>query len=340
MIYLRKEATLEEWKKLYEIAIKIKEMKPWEYFFDIDLVTIMIPERETICCSIMGSGDEFYGIGTYIGDDSINDFYQLLAINRMPVTQTKRFQEDSLIMCNFGSREELTTKELKLIKDLGLRFRGKNNWIYFHSSKRGYAPYMLDQDEVILQTEVFENLYMSLKAYIFEGLEVDFDEHFTLLRSYNPEDDLWINQEAVIKILPKMYIKPQLTDEIFIANLKRAKQLKETWEIDIAYLNSIIKDKEYDRPIELRVCVLFDKARKMIINEEMLDPLKDQVQSVFNVLLEPMQALGRPSKIMVRDKYMFYILEDLCERINVKLEIKEKLPSIDKFVEEFARDMR
>ncbi|NMA50125.1 MAG: hypothetical protein GX947_10260 [Tissierellia bacterium] len=336
---MRKEATLKQWEKLYDIAIKIKEMKPWEYLFDIDLITIMIPDRETICCSIMGSSEEFYGIGTYIGDDSINDFYQLLNTKEMPFIQTKRFQEDNLTICNFGNREELTSKELKLIKDLGLKFRGKNNWIYFHSYKRGYAPYILDQEEVLLQIEVFENLYMALRAYIFEDLEVNFDEHYTLLRRYDHEDDLWLNYQSKIEI-PKIYLKPEWTDEIYIANLNRAKRLKETWEMDIAYLNSIVKDKEYDRPIEVRVCVLFDKASKMLINQEMLNPLGDQVQSVFDVLLEAILNLGKPTKIIVRDKYMFYILKDLCERINIKLEIKEKLPSVDSFVEEFVRDMR
>ncbi len=337
MINLRKEATLVQWENLYDIAIKIKEMKPWEYLFDIDVITIMIPDMETICCSIMGSSEEFYGIGTYIGDNSINDFYQLLATKEMPPIQTKRFQEDNLIICNFGSREELTSKELKLIKELGLKFRGRNNWIYFHSYKRGYAPYILDQEEVLLQTEVFKNLYMALKAYIDKGLSIDFEGGYTLLRRYEPEDDLWLNYQAKIKILPKLYLKPELTDEILIANLKRAKRLKETWEMDIAYLNSIIKDKEYDRPIEVRVCVLFDKASKMLINQKMLDPLEDQIQSVFDVLLEAILNLGKPAKIIVRDKHMFYTLKDLCERTNVKLDIKEKLPSVDIFVEEFAR---
>ena len=33
---MRKEASLEQWKILYESATRIKELKPWENFWDLD----------------------------------------------------------------------------------------------------------------------------------------------------------------------------------------------------------------------------------------------------------------------------------------------------------------
>jgi hypothetical protein len=37
---MRKEASLEQWKVLYEVATRIKELKPWELFWDMDLIGI------------------------------------------------------------------------------------------------------------------------------------------------------------------------------------------------------------------------------------------------------------------------------------------------------------
>lgn len=31
---MRKEATLEQWEELYNVAVKIKEIKPWEHLCD------------------------------------------------------------------------------------------------------------------------------------------------------------------------------------------------------------------------------------------------------------------------------------------------------------------
>lgn len=57
---MRKEATLEQWKELYEVTMNIKDLKPWEYFFDMDVITIILPNLdETVYCNIMGRGGEF-----------------------------------------------------------------------------------------------------------------------------------------------------------------------------------------------------------------------------------------------------------------------------------------
>ena len=37
---MRKEASKEEWKKLYDVATRIKELKPWEDFWDLDLICL------------------------------------------------------------------------------------------------------------------------------------------------------------------------------------------------------------------------------------------------------------------------------------------------------------
>ena len=37
---MRKEATLEQWSALYEAATRIKERRPWEKFWDLDLIGV------------------------------------------------------------------------------------------------------------------------------------------------------------------------------------------------------------------------------------------------------------------------------------------------------------
>ena len=37
---MRQEATIEVWRELYQLATKIKELKPWEQFWDMDLIAI------------------------------------------------------------------------------------------------------------------------------------------------------------------------------------------------------------------------------------------------------------------------------------------------------------
>lgn len=336
---MRKEATLEQWKELYEVAIKIKELKPWEHLWDVDIITLALPDMEPCYCSVMGGGGECYGIGAYLGFEAISNFHKMLNKEDIPPEQMIRYQDNNVIVCYFGNREELTSKELKLIKDLGLKFRGKNNWLYFHSFKKGYVPYILDQEEVLRETEILKHLYMSLRAYIVEELKVDFEKGNTLMRMYSPKDELWLNFEAPLQIPADQYIVPALKDEVLVSKLDKLKQSRAVWELDIAYLGSTINDKKYDRPINSRICILSEKKSGMIINQTMLTPMDNDIQVIFNTIIPPMMDLGRPSKILVRDEYIFYILKDLCERTKIKLEMSGRLAAIDSFIRMFSNRM-
>ena len=57
---MRTEATMEEWKKLYEAASRIRKLEPWELLWDMDIIGIQADENpeNMVFYSILGkSGD-------------------------------------------------------------------------------------------------------------------------------------------------------------------------------------------------------------------------------------------------------------------------------------------
>jgi len=330
-----KEASLEQWKKLYEVAIKLKEMKPWESLWDMDLITILPSEKEEPCvCSIMGKAGNCYAIGTYIGFYAIHGFFQLAENNDMPPDQLIRYQNN--IMCYFGDREELTTKELKVIKDLGLKFRGRNNWIFFRVFEQGYAPYTPDEKQVIKLTEILQHLYMAIKA-MEKGLTVDFEGGNTLVRRFDEESVLWINYEAPMFNPEVEYNIPVLQDDVCIQRLKKQKNSKEKLELDIAYLNSVINDRAYDKPLIPRICILADGKTGMLLDQIFITPEDEEVNVVFNIVFNYIMQRGIPKTIFVRDMYIKSILLDVCKRIGIDLEVKTRLKNIDEFLRSFSK---
>lgn len=334
---MRKEATLEQWKELYDVAIKIKELQPWQHLWDLNIVTLVLPGREMIYNSVMGRDEGCYGIGSYISHKAINNFYDMLEREDFPFEQMIRFQNDDIITCYYGNRDELTAKELKLIKDLGYKFRGKNNWIYFHSFKKGYAPFMLDQEEVLLETEILQHLYIALKAHIIEGLEVDFEKGNSLTRIWSEEDDLWLNFEAPLMKPDAEYSAPIVNDEAFKLKVSTMDTTEQIWELDIAYINGTIRDKEYERPANIRMCVLAENKSGIMLDQNILTPDDDEAHIILDMFSSQMLNFGKPSKILVRDKVIYYIMRNLCDVAKIKLEIKGRLESIDFFLREFAR---
>jgi hypothetical protein len=328
---MRREASLEQWRELYEVAIKIKEFKPWQYFWDMDLITIILPEyREPFYCSVMGRNGECFAIGTYYGFNAINGFLKISESPDIPTGQLIRYQKN--MMCYFGNRDELNKKELQVIKDLGLKFRGKNQWIYFHSFEPGYAPYILDQQEVTQLTLVFKQLYMALKHFIEGEVQVDFEERNTLFRMFDAEEGLWLTFEAPLMFPRAQYPRPVIEDEILMAKLKKQKIIQKELEIDIVFLKAVINDKHFSKPLQPKMLTLAEAKSDMILSQDILSPKDDEVQKVLGIIVSYILNIGRPKTIYVRDEYMESLLADLCERFEINLKIKGKLKGIDTFV--------
>lgn len=330
---MRKEANLEQWKKLYEAAVKLKEMSPWEELWDMDLITIYTSDEEEPCvCSIMGRGGQCIGISAYIGYKAISDFLVAAGSTEMPQRQLIRYQNN--LMCFIGDREELTSKERSIIKDLGLQFRGKNNWIYFRAFELGFMPYMPDEKQVLKLTDILQHLYMAIQA-LHKGLKVDFEGGKTLVRKYDKKSKLWLNYQAPVLEPQIEYPVPVLEDELLLKRLSNQKRIGAQLELDIVYLNSCVNDKKYDKPIMPRLCILVDASTGLLLDQNMVDPEDNDIDVVFDIVFNHILQVGRPKVIIVRDMYLQSILLDVCDKLKIELKINQRLEGIDQFLQEF-----
>lgn len=150
-------------RKLYEISIKLKELEPWLELSEFDFITIKDKQHESIAmCSVSGNTESGFAIKVYEGAEAIDNLFTMIDSTDIPEVQKYRYEKS--LVCNFGSREELTVKDRNTIKELGYKFRGKNNWIYFRSLEPLYMPYFLNEAEVLRLTEILKQLYSAIEA--------------------------------------------------------------------------------------------------------------------------------------------------------------------------------
>lgn len=72
---MRKEASLDQWKELYDVALKLKELEPWKYLDSTDLIAIKLQGmEEPVFMSVMGRLGTCYGVSMYEGLDGLDDF--------------------------------------------------------------------------------------------------------------------------------------------------------------------------------------------------------------------------------------------------------------------------
>ncbi|NLK22253.1 MAG: hypothetical protein GX308_09330 [Epulopiscium sp.] len=332
---MRVESNIEQWKELYNIAMEIGKLKPWDYFWDVELITIMLPGREEPCfCSILGRERERYGINVFIGFKGLRDYLDIVESGEGGIPPEYVMFEQSNISCFWGSREDVPNKQKKIIKELGLKFRGKNQWLYFESYKKGYMPYILDEEEVLFLTELFHQLYMALGGYTNNEIKVNFGAGQTLLHEYDEEKKEWVDMSAPLPIVEKQYPLLILEDELLRAKMKKQAKINILLELDMVYMNAYVRDGKYDRPINPKLLLLVDHSNGVVVGQSMLTPEHDEANEIFNIFIDFVMRYGRMTRIIIRNPYIASVLKDTCDYCDISLGTANQLPAVDTFINE------
>ena len=335
---MRKEATIEQWKRLYEVATRLKEMEPWEKFWDSDIIGIQEGlEEDTTFYSILGYHGDCFGIAVYEGYAGLNDFMMIMMQEPMNLpTKYAMFSQNNLT-CYWGNREELTEKQRKNIKEMGYKYRGKNQWLYFLSFKSGYYPYDLDQDEVLRMTNYFLNLELALQCYEKELFDADFYEG----EMYGFElDENKKMQKFGAKQLPFTSFKFEnlvITDEKLLSDLKASAKSDTILEVDAVILGISVNDKKYERPASPATYMIAEAKSGIILRCEFQEPEDNVIVSLVGDLIGFILQYGAPKEIRVSNALVEAGLGQICKVCGVKLRRVQKLKTLEEFQKGMGR---
>lgn len=328
-----KKPTQAQWAKLYEAAAALKQMAPWQALYDMDIITLLLPDRdEPVFCSVMGRAGECFGIGVYPGFSSLYPLQRMASSKSGLPAAMSAFSQDCL-MCYYGDREEVRPEDRAVMQALGLKFRGRNQWIYFRSMKPGFLPWFLDAPQVTLMTQALQNLAMAC-SYILSGkIEIDFEAGETLLRFYSSQQGEWLNAAAPLPLGPHNEAYLEIQDEVLVARLKKQPRNTAKLELDAFYLPMPVQEKKTDAPRLPWMVVLADRPQRRPVDQHLLAPGETMENILADMLVQFILDEGRPAAVYVRDEQMGFLLEDTCKRIGIRLEVGKGMPAIDTLFE-------
>lgn len=335
---MRKEASLEQWRTLYEAATKIKEQKPWEKFWDMDLIGIQKgAEEDTVFISVLGRGGECYGIAVYEGYAGLNRFLMLVMQQSMNLSSEYVMFNQKNLTCYWGNRDELTDKQRKIIKDLGYTYRGKNQWLYFLSFEPGYYPYNMDAEEVLRMSEHLQDMEVVLQQYDEESLKVDFEEGNMLLATFNKDKENWSLAEAPMPFTSFQFGNLVIEDEELLSDLEKVPKCNAVLEADVSVVGVSVEDKKYSRPANPAMALLGDAALGTIINFHMSEPEDDPMITLAEMVMDFIFKYGAPKEIKVSNMIVEAGLEQLCDVCGIKLRRVKRLKGVDSFRQSMQR---
>jgi len=337
----RPEPTLDEWKKLYEATIEFKKLKPWRWMRDNDLFAVKNPETgEYAYCCVMGNMDEYYGITAYLGAEGLSGAFKLINDEISPDDPDSMFMLNCL-MLSLEDRQFLTEEDRNVIKQLGLRFRGKNEWPLFRSHKPGYFPWYISSDECRFFTVIINQcIYVAMKCkeegsdFLRYSRGVDDPRaiaFFTRVPERKNGGVKWNDEYITPPEYTPRYSSFEIKDELKVRRLKKiGKQKGSAWEIDTFYSPGPVQERPGLRPYYPKVCLVFEQGRGRILGFNIIKSIDTEGIKFIDMINEIIEKYKQfPFKIMVQRDETYFLLQSYCKQLGINLEKVDRLLNLD-----------
>lgn len=340
-IFVYSEPLVEEWIDLYQVAHDLRDLAPWEFMADIDLFAVEDPDDGRVgYCSVFGAGGEIFGLAVFPGALGYETFRRQASSKEHdfaeidPAELMERLPY--ALMATFEDSSALDHRDRRLIRDLGLRYRGRNAWPMFRLHEPGYAPWFLGRDDVRFLTLVLEEAWgIALRMRENPDLLVPPDPRRPILMRRMVEGDFVDVWEAEPEPEPRDY--PTL-DYLELMGLMHAspRPTGATWEVDYFYLPSLMRESPRERPAFPRVAVWVDQASGLALGTlaGVGDKfLVDAPLQIFHAMLRD----GTPTCIRARHADVVATILPIAEALGIRLEVSGSLPMLDEFKQELLQ---
>lgn len=319
---------------LLGLSNDLKKLKPWQYLRDDEVVVIHFEDADyKVLVSVMGAEGEEFGLMIY----DIELGYDSLAKILFEKNLSSDFSYSlNALTVNFVDREELNPEDYQLIKDCGLSFRGKKNWIQFRSYLEGTHPERPNYLEVELLIDVVSRMinitearkdgwgYPQLAAHQYPTFKVQMDGEL---------QEIYILQINIPKPTYECYEEISMFEK---AKYKKKPKSPLQLEFDLFYMPFGVESEETNRTVYPVAGMLVERGSNLVIEHELF-PMPKTPPIAQGVLWAFLQSLEvRPSKIFV-SKELSPMLQPLAKIVGVELGESE-LPCIRE-VREFMKNM-
>ncbi len=325
--------TRDEWRRLYQAAQALKALAPWAWLEEDDLFGVQDPESGQLgFVSVMGMLGEHYAASLYLGAEGLYGFWRLQMHG--PFMTPETLFEIPQLQASFEDRDQLDEHDRRVIKDLGLRFRGRQAWPLFRSYRPGFLPWRLEAHEARFLTHALEQLAnVAVRAKNDPELLTPEDDEVYLVRVPRREGDTLVWEDEARRVPPPE--GTTITSAIDKSSLELLKGLppgRHTLEIDLFMFPAPIAPKG-ERPYFPYMLMIVEAQSGMIVANELLEPLPSlqaMWEGVLGAFLTQLAKLElRPATVRARSPLLLDLLEYPAYEVGFALEASDELPGID-----------
>lgn len=327
--------TIEQWRRAYRLASEVYDLAPWVWMYDNAHLGFVDPkDASPHFISIMGQEGEHFAVAVY---RRVEDLFHILDMIDDPGANADAILETSQLQLSFEDRDYLVPADMRIIKQLKLRFRGKQAWPCFRSFLPGQFPWQVDSDELRLLILALEQVLAVAPRFKddVDGLNrltnLGMDEHVFLMRTPVSQAGSSEWQESMVKIarpaVPE--ITPELNEDL-LERVRRLPVVRNELEVDIRMLPNPVQDGRAERPFFPSVLLVVERDGGTVIGCEMMAPVPTLAtvhRRAAGVLLAALVKRNlRPEELHVRTAQIASLLRDPCEKLGIRVTVRPSLP--------------
>jgi len=330
-----KPISLQTWQRLYDAATKIRKMQPWDWMEETDIFGIRVPTHETTAfVSVMGLLGEFLSVTVYPSQRELQKSIDICSLsdNRQ---RAELLLETRQIQLIFGGTRDIESKDRRILKELGLKFRGHDAWPYFRSIHPGHLPWFIEPSEATLLTVALEQLLI---------LAPKLREDETVLDAVDGSDDL-----PILEVPPDgpndhwnlswESFEPQPEHlHISVANevMQAARFLPSaplTVEVDVFSMPMMPIGTKKDRPQCPYLLLAVDTKSEFVVAGNLVtieNSLEEMRGSIAEYLFKAfINHKMRPETIVVKRDWIYAALLDACKHISIEVILENELAALE-----------
>lgn len=324
---------LDEWRPLYAAMDNIRKIAPWQWLDETVVFGVENPEDgELGFVSVMGMLGEHLAIAVYLGAEGLYRFWTMQ--ETQPDNPAEYLLHTPQLQASFEGRTDLHKKERDIIKQLGLKYRGKQAWPLFQSYRPGYAPWFLNGREVRFMRHVLEQTAeFSLRVKENDEIIMPADDLEYLIRVPEQTADglEWHDEIRLIPPPPpKEYRIPM--DPEALAHLRELPATMVNVDVDFFWMPTPVGEKG-ERPFFPYSLLLMEPSSDIILGNDILvaQPSLDQMWGSLPMKL--VQSLAqvnlKPKTIRVTSEALASFFQLVADELDIDIKLMDELPLLE-----------
>lgn len=285
-----------QWRALYRLAEALQALAPWTWMMEEQHFAVRHPQSgELGIVSIMGSLGEHLSVAIYLGAAGLHG-YHLLANAKSKDDSFEAFMTQRALQISFEDRAQLEPEDLRLIKDLGLKYRGAQAWPLFRSQHPGYLPWYLEPAEATI-LELAQILLVTPRLQAEPNALESPGKMLCRTQRDGGWVDEWIPRPAPAAPAPPVAapLDPQLAAELSSPTKPR----QGAWQIECSLTSAFVAEKG-QRPYPSQVLLVVDEASGFILGIHMMKPAETALKVADRLAQVLLSAPMTPKLLQVR----------------------------------------